>query len=91
MTRNFTAHEAAAFISGGLGVHPVECRGDGKAFAFDGLHMDRDAFDVELQYFAHENSIPLDFGAFTYGENEMEVLTVQIPYTELETEGEYNE
>ena len=84
MTRNFTAHEAAAFISGGLGVHPVECLDDGRAFTFESLHMDRDAFDAELQYFAHDNSIPLDFGAFTYGEDEMEILTVRIPYSEGE-------
>ena len=52
---------------------------------YEALHMDRDWFDEELQYFAHEHRIPLDYEAFVYGENDMEVLTISIPYEEERT------
>lgn len=84
--RNFTNHEATAFISECLNTHPAECEDNGSAFKFAELHMDRDSFDEELQYFAHENNIPLDFGALKYRNGELddapiEVLIVEIPYS----------
>jgi hypothetical protein len=79
--RNFTAHEAAAFISECLNVHPVECKDDGKAFTFSAVRMDRDSFETELKFYAVENNIDLDFEAVTYTAED-EVLTVRIPYEE---------
>lgn len=85
--RNFTSHEVAAFISECFNVHPAECEDDGAHFTFAELNIDRDKFDEELQWYANENRIPLDYGAFTYKTDEMddcpiEILVVKIPYTE---------
>jgi len=82
--RPFTRQEATEFIES-FNIHPSECKDTGTAFEFADIHVTRDGFENELQCFALENDIPLDFNGFTYRTEELddapiEVLVVDIPY-----------
>lgn len=84
MTRNFTKAEATAFLSDSFHTHPDECRDNGVSLEFSEVGLDRDDFELKLKLYAFDTQIPMDLDAFTYSENETDVLTVQIPYTGAE-------
>ena len=79
--RNFTKSEANEFLSECFHTHPAECPDNGVSLTFSEVHVDRDKFEEELEYFAYEKRIQLSLGLFRYSNNEEGVLTVQVPYT----------
>ena len=84
--RAFTKVEAIAFLSGSF---PTESgwkvdatKGTVNFYAY---HIDRDHFDEQLQWYAHDKDIQLDYCAFVYkfkpvADSPIEMLTVEIPY-----------
>ena len=86
--RNFTKQEAIEFVSGNFSTESGwRVDDDNNTVEFHAPHMDRDHFDEKLQWYAHDNEIQLDYGAFVYKykpipDSPIEMLTVEIPYGE---------